>query len=334
MITPEDASLIGSFAQSVLYGIYLAVAFRCTRILRRRHQERKTRPFLVITHILLFLTINTRCIVVMTRAIMQRWHRSVGAAATDYASALSLAANIPWMLTIAIYDIFLIYRILMLWTTRTWLIIFPFALLLSDIGSGIYLLVALSRYTLKQTIFTGNIGIATRLFCVFTVALNIACTGLLSYRIISSQRRVQQTRITKGMSNVVALIIESAVLWTCISLCMVITAACRSYTTFIFMDIAPPTIGIVFASIIIRVSSGSSYGDKSREEREMADSGPIRFNAMASSRRSASSQSKEVSKFTLKTLPTGSNPELDDQNTVAHPPSAQADEFLKGGSIA
>lgn len=97
----------------------------------------------------------------------------------------------------------------MLWTTSVWVIIFPFALLFSDIGSGIYLLVALSRYNLTQTIFTGHIGTATRMFCLFTVALNIACTGLLSYRIISSQRRVQDTRITKGLSNVVALVVES-----------------------------------------------------------------------------------------------------------------------------
>ncbi|KIY65353.1 hypothetical protein CYLTODRAFT_400535 [Cylindrobasidium torrendii FP15055 ss-10] len=322
-ITPEDAAFIGAFAQSICYGIYLAVGFQCTEVLWARYKERKTHNFLVITHALLFIFISMRCIVVVVRALKRHWRYTPEVPPENYGAAWSLAANIPWVMTIIISDVFLIYRIVMLWTTRAWIVAFPISLLLADMGSGIFLLVSLGRYVKDDNIFTGDIGIAMRMFCVFTVALNIACTGLLAYRIVSSQRRVQDTRITQGMSNIVALIVESAALWTCLSLGMIISLSFKSYVTFIFMDVACPMIGVVFANIFIRVSAGYSRGE------EDIATGPIQFvRTLPDSRRGAAQN-----KITLK-IPSQSDSDIKPDNQgPAYPPRAHRDDFSKRDSV-
>ncbi|KIY65350.1 hypothetical protein CYLTODRAFT_379537 [Cylindrobasidium torrendii FP15055 ss-10] len=307
MLTPEDASLMGAFAQAVLFGLYLNVACTCTRLLWRRHKERRTHHHLVITHVILFCLITFRCFTVIVRSIYERWHIKSAVIVLDLGSSWGLAANVPWVLTILVSDTFLIYRIVVVWQRYFWAVIFPVLLLLADAGSGVYFIVSLTSYTEDQSVFAQNLGTSTRMFCSFTAALNILCTGLLAYRIVDVQRRVafEDAHLKKGMSNIMALVVESASLWTAISVCIIVTISIQNYLEFLFMDVSCPTIGLVFGSIIIRVSSGSSHGDDDKEE-----SRPIQFDGSGASSNSMSGARHEPATITLNKFPTDTDATL------------------------
>ncbi|KAL1748790.1 hypothetical protein HDZ31DRAFT_28774 [Schizophyllum fasciatum] len=267
-VSSTDSIFIGAFLSTLLYGAYLAVAYECTRVLIHRRKHRSVHKYLVGTHIVLFVLVSMRCITVMARTLNGlRFHVNPdGSVDTgDLNSSASLVVNTAWLLSILTSDAFIIYRVYVVWRGNKLVIIPPSFGWMGVAGSGIYLMRSLSTYGHGADPFQGPLTKANVAFCVFTLYTNLTSTCLIAYRIWSVRRGVHL--LTAGtrdaVNNLVTLLLESAGFYTALLTVHIILLAIGSLLMYVCTDMEAPTIGIVFSSIIIRVSEGTAHGNTS-----------------------------------------------------------------------
>ncbi|KAF8914498.1 hypothetical protein CPB85DRAFT_534904 [Mucidula mucida] len=257
----NDAALASSFTSIFFYGVYLPVAFHYSRLLYARHKAGRGHTYLTATHMSLFVLINVRCIGSAARAVNAWQYANVSRGVIDlggYSSPMSLFVNIIYVLVTLVADAFLIYRTSTVWHNSLKIIVVPILILLTDVASRIWWIFCLSAFKGIRG-FPTDIVVSVTVFRVLTAVLNVMCTGLIAYRILSS---VRKPHLDDSLTRIIALIVESASIYTLISLCQIITLTSKSFSVYIFTDMSVPVTGIVFSSIIIRVSQGRSLCDE------------------------------------------------------------------------
>ncbi|KAI5892885.1 uncharacterized protein SCHCODRAFT_02627394 [Schizophyllum commune H4-8] len=263
-----DAVFIGAFMSTLLFGAYLAVAYECTRVVNRRRKHRVTHKFLVGTHLVLFILTCLRCITVLTRAMLAiRFHMlpDGGVDMGALSSAPSMLINVVWFLAVIVSDAFIICRVAVVWRGRMHIVAIPMLGWLANTASGIYMLHVMKLYGPGADGLQGPLVGANVAFCVTTLSTNLISSCLIAFRIWSVRRSVQY--LTSGahsvVNNLLAAILESAALYSTLLVLHIIFVATGSQLMLICVDMEAPTIGIVFSSIIIRVSEGRAHGNTS-----------------------------------------------------------------------
>ncbi|KAF9011592.1 hypothetical protein BDZ89DRAFT_1119131 [Hymenopellis radicata] len=257
----NDAALVSSFTSIFFYGIYLSVAFHCSKLVYAMHKAGRGHTYLTATHMSLFVLINVRCIGSAARAINAWQYANVSRGIINlggYSSPMSLLVNIVYVLVTLVADAFLIYRTSTVWHNSLKIMAVPLLVSLTDVASGIWWIYCLSVFSGIRG-FPTDIVVSVTVFRVLTAVLNLMCTGLIAYRILSLNKG---TRLDGSFTRVITLIVESASIYTLISLCQIITLTSKSFSVYIFTDLSVPVTGIVFSSIIIRVSQGRSLCDE------------------------------------------------------------------------
>ncbi|KAF8906901.1 hypothetical protein CPB85DRAFT_1563288 [Mucidula mucida] len=275
-LNDNDAALVGSYAATFFFGIYLVIAVECSKLLYQRHKAGHGHKYLAATHVLLLVCISMRCLAVAERTMNAYKFANVSMGVIDmgsYASPIGLLVCVLFVLVVLISDAFLIFRTFVVWNNSFIAIVVPVLAALAGLGSGTW-------WIYMAAVFTGPKGLPSDLVTALTVfssssaLVNVACTGLIAYRILVITKRINGLEVDDSLTHIVALVVESAVAITIVSLCLIVTLVVRSFSTFIFSDISAPNIGIVFCSIVIRVSQGKSHGDSTG-----ASSNEIRWNS-------------------------------------------------------
>ncbi|KAF9043729.1 hypothetical protein BDZ89DRAFT_1155807 [Hymenopellis radicata] len=274
----NDAALVASFTSIFFYGIYVQVAFHCSKLVYAMHKAGRGHTYLTATHISLFVLINVRCIGSAARAINAWKYANVSRGFINvggYSSPMSLLLNVVYVLVTLVADAFLvqppfalppshahfvyqIYRTSIVWRNSLKIMAVPVLVSLTDVASGIWWIYCLSVFSGIRG-FPTDIVVSVTVFRVLTAVLNVMCTGLIAYRILSLNKG---TSLDGSSARVITLIVESASIYTLISLCQIVTLTSNSFSVYIFTDLSVPVTGIVFSSIIIRVSQGRSLCDE------------------------------------------------------------------------
>ncbi|KAF9028905.1 hypothetical protein BDZ89DRAFT_1160105 [Hymenopellis radicata] len=275
-LNDNDAALVGSYASTFFFGIYLVIAVECSKLLYQRYKTGRGHKYLATTHVLLLVFISTRCLATAERAMNAYKYSNVSRgviAMGGYSSPMGLLVCILFVLVVLIYDAFLIFRTFVVWNNGFIVIVIPVLAALADLGSGTWW-IYLNATFLEVRGLPTNLVTALTVFSSLTAFVNVFCTGLIAYRILGVKTRSKGLKRDDSFTRIVALVVESAVATCIVSLCIIITLVVRSFSCYIFSDISAPTIGIVFCSIVIRVSQGRSHGDPTR-----ASSNEIRWNS-------------------------------------------------------
>ncbi|KAK0452127.1 uncharacterized protein EV420DRAFT_1766215 [Desarmillaria tabescens] len=260
MSTGLTSAYIGAYLCAFLYGAYIAVAYHCSAVMYHRYKARRLHMYLLGVHITLFILITWRSITTMARTLNGVIHLAPSGTIDLHPkwSTWSLVENVPWALTTIVADAFLVYRTYIVWSQRYLVIIIPLILYAADVGAMIYVFVLLAN---SNTTVAQSNNVAT-VFAAVTLSANIVCTALISFRIWTVQRNLAGTRQgSDPLSGIVALIVESAAIYTVVLIPQIVTLIIRIPIYYAFFDIQAPVIGIVFSMIIIRVSRGEAYGD-------------------------------------------------------------------------
>ncbi|KAJ7084947.1 hypothetical protein C8R44DRAFT_894055 [Mycena epipterygia] len=255
---------IGVFLENIIYGLYLSAFVECCVLFWKRQQRRNmTHVYLISTTVLMFILITIRCIIDTFRCIAP-----FGKAIPDYGplnDTVGLVTNGCWFFVTSVADAFIVFRTFIVWNRNWAVIVIPLILLLANFGSSIWLLICLRKLQTVDPAFWGNISFKSlNTFLALTLCTNLICTGLISFRILRSHRRVMSLVSSDDRTDsikIVSIIVESAAIYTLLLLGTLISNSLDSFVNFVLFNCTPPTIGLVFSYIIIRVGRGTSYGE-------------------------------------------------------------------------
>ncbi|KAJ7259993.1 hypothetical protein B0H12DRAFT_407075 [Mycena haematopus] len=271
-------SYLGAFLENIIYGFYLSAFIECCILfwMKKKRREAKQK-YMIFTAIVMFILITTRCIIDTYRCVAA--FDAVGAEFGIGApnSTLALVTNACWFFLTPIADAFIIFRTFLVWN-RNWLVIVPpIILCLANLGSSIWIIIALANLDmgLGPTVWGNVVYKSLNLFLSLTLCTNVMCTALISVRILRLHRRIAWMSISSPTYTMraVSIIVESAAIYTLLLVGTLVSSSVNSYVNFVLINCTPPTIGLVFSYIIIRVSRGTSC----EENATIASMGTMRF---------------------------------------------------------
>ncbi|KAH8826070.1 hypothetical protein DL96DRAFT_1710680 [Flagelloscypha sp. PMI_526] len=238
-------ALIGSILEVLLYGIFLPIAWHYARAIWRRHKLGRTHRYLVATATSLFILTTARFILDTERTVHYVTHPNTE---TDR-SIMPIAF---WF----VYRTYLVTRKSIVPTTIGSLLV------VGTLVSGIFAVYGLASFprvtqTQLSLWFTIWVGLA--------LATNLLCTTLITYGIYTVRRRVSGLRMQSGqrdpIQKMLAMLIESAAIYTILLIIQIVFVTLQNYTAFVFNNLTPGAIGIVFGLILLRASEGTAVGD-------------------------------------------------------------------------
>ncbi|KAJ7935864.1 hypothetical protein B0H13DRAFT_2304357 [Mycena leptocephala] len=281
IIPGTKESYIGAFVECIIYGVYLSVFFECSVLCYKKKARGVVQAYLLITTILMFIFITVRCIIDIYRCVTalrefylpfdwryQHTYRLADNDDVDFGppnGLLEVLSDACWFLVSLVADVFIVFRTFIVWD-RNWLVILiPSMLCLASTGPVLGC-VAFSQLGSAVNPRWGAIDWLTAIVAL-TLATNIICTGLISFKIIQVHRHVammvSSTSPRSISMRIPSVIIESAAIYTAVLLATVVVAQpeVHGFASYILVDCLPATIGVVFSSIIIRLSRGTSSGE-------------------------------------------------------------------------
>ncbi|KAF7342909.1 hypothetical protein MSAN_02007300 [Mycena sanguinolenta] len=241
-------SYLGAFLENIIYGFYLSAFVECCTLfwMKKKRREAKQK-YVIITAILMFILITMRCIIDTYRCVaaFDADDAEFGIGAPN--STLALLTNACWFFLTPIADAFIIFRTFIVWNRNWHIIILPSILCLANFGSCFWVIIALSDLNmgLNPSVWHNVVYKSINLFLSLTLCTNVICTALIAFRILRIHRQL------RWMST-------SAAIYTLLLIATLISNSVSSYVNFILFNCTPPTIGLVFSYIIIRVSRGTS----------------------------------------------------------------------------
>ncbi|KAJ7354333.1 hypothetical protein DFH08DRAFT_933866 [Mycena albidolilacea] len=259
-------AFIGPLFENIIYGLYLSASIECWRLFRKKKARDAKHIYLMTTSALMFILITMRCIIDTYRLIAA--FNTPGLNFGQLNNIPGTVTNICLILVNIIADMFMIFRTFIVWNRRWTIIIIPVLLCVTNIGMGVWTMTVTIR-----SVTTGDAALESLLpetisiFFAVTLATNLACTGLIAFRIIHAHLQLTGMGVQtsgKGHSQslrILSVLVESAAIYTLILIPILICARVGTFTIYILLDMTAPTIGLVFSFIIIAVSRGTSYGE-------------------------------------------------------------------------
>ncbi|EJD46525.1 hypothetical protein AURDEDRAFT_164353 [Auricularia subglabra TFB-10046 SS5] len=171
--------LLGILLQTLLTGAYIVIAAGCARTLCQRHHPQSARSwYLTATWIVLLVLIVTKSIVDMGMTI-RSWS-SPRTPGKPSSLAEILLTNLLLVLITVCADVFLTYRVYIVWNFSWRVIIIPSLLCAGEIGTGLYdvyavFVAGISKIPTPATI--QNITKGWAIYLYFALAANLLCTG-------------------------------------------------------------------------------------------------------------------------------------------------------------
>ncbi|KAJ7487067.1 hypothetical protein FB451DRAFT_1535485 [Mycena latifolia] len=201
----------------------------------------------------LFLAITGDWVVTVLRAFQGfiYFHDGMGAALywSDNSQVTETIGGVFLALSVCIGDAMIIYRLWVVWSYNKTVIILP---TLSLLGLFISFVI--------EVVGTKNLpnlalDISVTPISVFTLVTNIYCTGMISWEI---WRITRYCMPTGGMNlrDFLAIVVESATLYTSWVIFYTICHEMNSNIQFIALGALPPLVGLANALIHVRVALG------------------------------------------------------------------------------
>ncbi|KAF8629341.1 hypothetical protein AX15_003502, partial [Amanita polypyramis BW_CC] len=241
-VEASTGQLIGTFLETLGFGIYLVVGPQAFVILRRRKLRMGLAVYLYSTIIITFILITFHLAIDLTRAFIAfTAHTDIPNSPEKFynnvKSTLTFVKSSTVVATTLVADILLIYRTSVLWKHRWWILILPIALYGLDVAASIWF-----TWSLKQGMNGSNVLYSSPIersvyFCAATLAVNLVCTCLIAYRIWAAQTAVARyTSVHHRVQNALSIVLESAAIYTASLVCMIILASNRSGFLFVFLN--------------------------------------------------------------------------------------------------
>ncbi|KAH7334692.1 hypothetical protein B0J17DRAFT_87409 [Rhizoctonia solani] len=257
----KTAVLVGVWTETALWGIFLALYLTCVCVLVRKRAPQTIQWIPLSTASLLFI-LATIHLALQLRKVYEGLVLCVNqpggpdAYFGDLRHWPNVAADGVYATMILVGDSVVIHRCFLIWGNRIRVIIIPVLLVLCTAASGYVAIWLLTRMPSHGTVLEGPVAKCAVATFLLSLATNILTTGLISYRIIATARKVSTSVDIRPYIGGLAVIVESAAIYTTGLIVYLIVYVSRTNAQYILFCALCPIIGIVPTLIIVRVGLG------------------------------------------------------------------------------
>ncbi|GJE97188.1 hypothetical protein PsYK624_134010 [Phanerochaete sordida] len=260
----NQAFIVSIWVEAVLYGFLAALTLASVyvNVSLRQHQNAHSRIMFAVG--LVMWGIATAHIGVNCYRLVQGYviHAGEPGGAEAWLGLLSSWSHIAKDVLLATQEILgdavAVYRTWILWN-QDWRILCPLTILLiADAVSG-YSVCATYTQVTGVNIFDKKLESWIPAFYALSFAQSLLTTGLMAYRIWSSDRRSLKYRLNKqGLMPYLRILVESAALQLILELIALIFYAASMNAQYVVTEMLTPAVGITFNAITIRIALRSS----------------------------------------------------------------------------
>ncbi|KAJ7435903.1 hypothetical protein B0H11DRAFT_2112144 [Mycena galericulata] len=242
-------SYIGVFLENILYGAYISVFLESCSILWARRKNANARQiYLMVTAVLMVIFITTCCVIDTVRCVVALDSNGLNFGPPN--TNIDIATNTSWFLVTAVADAFIIFRTFIVWNRNWFAIIIPSLLYVANFGSSIWLIISLKDFDpAGESVFQHMLIKSTNVFISLSLATNLLCTGLISFRIFYTYRQISSLLSSSGSPSnsirIISILVESATMYTLLLTGTLISEGLNSYVNYILFDCTPPTIHLL-----------------------------------------------------------------------------------------
>ncbi|KAF7328593.1 hypothetical protein MSAN_02480200 [Mycena sanguinolenta] len=257
--------------ESCLYGVYLVLAITSICLIVGRHTSpMRHRGTLIHRFPILFgaigllITISAHWILTVDRAFLAFIHFADTSGTLAFYGDLSEITEVVKtgfvVATLIIGDALIIYRLWVVWGFNKYVIIFPIASLTGSAVSAAGITYQFTLYKPGQNVFLSETGRWITSDAIFTLCINVYCTAFISWRLWNQGRAIQPYG-GPSLRSVLAIIVESAALYTTWAITYLAVYRSQSNLQFIVIDCLSPITGISIMLIHVRVGLAQMKGE-------------------------------------------------------------------------
>ncbi|KAJ7218558.1 hypothetical protein GGX14DRAFT_595264 [Mycena pura] len=262
------ASLVEALLESVLYGVYGVLCITVLYLFRSR--ERRPAVWVSLSLVIQFFTITGHWIGTQYATLFAFVHLGGGDAAAAFYENLSA----PWYLTKFVFlgasflvtNLLVIHRVHVIFSNSRTVIVLPFIFLAVQVVSIVVLLYQFAKsHPGEQYIVLYGLSNPWIIMSVVTsLMISVYSTGMISWKIRRITRVLNRLseRIDGGvpLMSILAIIAESAALYTAISIGALVTYHVGFVGQVVFTGISPVVMGISTILIYARIGLGWAHG--------------------------------------------------------------------------
>ncbi|KAJ7474167.1 hypothetical protein FB451DRAFT_1466726 [Mycena latifolia] len=247
-----------------LYGGFTVVFSAVVYLFATRGLISKGRPvfFVFLALILLFLTITAHFINGIYVLYFAFIHLDGGVPAEIFYLTLSSPADIAHISLVEvatlITDSLVIHRLYVVWSCQRRVIIFPLIFLCSQAVAGIRVIYDMSRENIVNFYALSNPWVTMSI--VSTLVISAYSSGMIIYKIWGMSRTIRtltgSSSAGKRLMRLLAIIIESSLLQTTMTVCTLISFQIGLLVQSVFTALQPVVFGISVVLIHARVGLG------------------------------------------------------------------------------
>ncbi|KAF4612669.1 hypothetical protein D9613_011881 [Agrocybe pediades] len=259
------ASLATVGIESFLYGVFFLLSILSVYLLVWRQKSASPRKKVVseplfIATCAMFTTVTAHWIITFIRLFDAFINFNGGQTPILYYGDLRRTTEVMktafLVATLVISDAVVIYRLWVVWNYNKTIVIFPLSTLVGLMVCGSGITYQFSIFPLGNDVFTSVAGRWITSSTVLSMCTNIYSTGLISWRIWQINAASRHTRGRSSLNSVLAIIVESAAIYTTWAVFFFATYLAETNLQFFTIDAFPEMAGIAFMLIITRVGLG------------------------------------------------------------------------------
>ncbi|TFK65926.1 hypothetical protein BDN72DRAFT_900284 [Pluteus cervinus] len=259
---PAALSLVVTWVETIVFGIYTALFFESTLITIKRSDARSAsaRVFTIST-VIMYVIATIHIALALCRTIIGYVYTPIPAQhaywfskAPEHLAYFDLTNCMCWM-----GEFLLIYRCWIIWEKRFIVIIPSVLMFFSGIALGIFINIVWSvpGRILKYP------GVVDAILPLF-LAQNVWTTALLAYRLIRQHKQseasgIRDTPTRTNLYQVGRIMLESAALFTLDLILSIVLHLVGSNIKVVFIELMVPIIGISFSLIAVRVHLSATH---------------------------------------------------------------------------
>ncbi|KAJ7648277.1 hypothetical protein DFH06DRAFT_1476323 [Mycena polygramma] len=255
------ACFLACILESLGFGLFNMMAGFTVKLVLAGDQPSRRRVVLVVLALIWILT-TMHWIVNVYRAYVAFLVFPEGPAAffATFGHPSYTAKDVAYGTLSLVADTFATYRCYIVWN-RSWRVAcIPGLLLLGTTAVGYGSIYIVSRVQPGKPIFLSNVAPWITSWFSMALVTNVACTGLIAYKIINTRQCVRGLGISIGvgrkdpLAESLIVVVESAAIYSATLIVLLVSYVCGSNVQYVIIDLIIPVIAIAFTMILMRIT--------------------------------------------------------------------------------